>query len=100
LMMLGDRISAEEADRMNMVYKVFSDEVFMEETQQIASRLAQMPTKGLALTKQALNNSLINNYEDQLHDEEILQERAGKTYDYQEGVRAFLEKRKPVFRGE
>ena len=47
-----------------------------------------------------MNNSLINNYEDQLHDEEILQERAGKTQDYKEGIQAFLEKRKPIFKGE
>jgi 2-(1,2-epoxy-1,2-dihydrophenyl)acetyl-CoA isomerase len=58
-----------------------------------------MPTKALALTKHALNNSLVNNYEDQLHDEEILQERAGRTADYKEGVQAFLEKRKPNFTG-
>jgi 2-(1,2-epoxy-1,2-dihydrophenyl)acetyl-CoA isomerase len=62
--------------------------------------VAQMPTKGLALTKQALNQSLINNYEDQLHDEELLQEKAGSTADYKEGVQAFLEKRKPNFKGE
>ena len=66
----------------------------------IALTLAQMPTKALAFTKLALNNSLINNYEDQLHDEEILQERAGSTRDYREGVQAFLEKRKPNFTGE
>ena len=100
LMMLGDKVSAEEAERMGMVYKVFSDDVFHDEAFRIATTLAQMPTKGLAFTKQALNNSLVNNYEDQLHDEEILQQRAGSTYDYKEGVQAFLEKRKPNFKGE
>jgi 2-(1,2-epoxy-1,2-dihydrophenyl)acetyl-CoA isomerase len=58
-----------------------------------------MPTKGLWLTKYALNQSLNNNYDDQLHDEELLQERAGRTADYKEGVQAFLEKRKPRFTG-
>ena len=72
----------------------------MSEAEKIAAQLAQLPTRGLALTKLALNHSLINNYEDQLHDEELLQERAGKTKDYQEGVQAFLEKRKPLFKGE
>ena len=100
LMMLGDRIAAEEAERMGMVYKVFPDESFADESRKLAGVLAELPTAGLALTKQALNHSLINKYEDQLHDEELLQERAGRTSDYREGVQAFLEKRKPIFKGE
>lgn len=100
LSMLGDKVSAEEAERMGMIYKVFANDVFQEEAIKIATTLSQMPTKGLALTKQALNQSLINNYKDQLHDEELLQQQAGNSYDYNEGVKAFLEKRKPNFRGE
>jgi 2-(1,2-epoxy-1,2-dihydrophenyl)acetyl-CoA isomerase len=100
LMMLGEKVNANDAERMGMVYKVFSDENFAEESIKIATTLSQMPTKALALTKLALNNSLINNYEDQLQDEEILQDRAGRTADYKEGVQAFLEKRKPLFKGE
>src|SRR6476659_5709534 len=84
LMMLGDKISSEEAERIGMIYKVFPDENFLNDAEQIAIKLAQMPTKALALTKLALNNSLINNYEDQLHDEELIQERASKTSDYME----------------
>ena len=100
LFMLGDKISADEAERIGMIYKVFADEIFEQEAMKIALMLAQMPTKALAFTKAALNNSLVNNYEDQLHDEELLQERAGKTKDYKEGVQAFLEKRKPNFIGD
>lgn len=100
LFMLGEKITAEEAEKMAMIYKVFDDEQFQDEAKKIAVTLAQMPTKALALTKAALNNSLVNNYEDQLHDEELLQERAGKTKDYREGVQAFLEKRKPNFTGQ
>lgn len=100
LMMLGDKVSAEEAERMGMIYKAFPNERFEEEAKKITATLANMPTKGLALTKQLLDNSFENNYEDQLHDEEIYQQRAGNTKDYKEGVQAFLEKRKPNFTGE
>lgn len=100
LTMLGDKVTAEEAERMGMIYKWFPDADFEAQSFSIAHTLSQLPTRGLALTKQALNNSMINNYEDQLQDEELLQERAGRTYDYQEGVYAFLEKRPPVFKGE
>lgn len=100
LMMLGEKISAEDAERMGMIYKVFPDEAFADESKKMAGSLAAMPTKGLALTKQLLDNSFENNYEDQLHDEEIFQQRAGRTKDYKEGVHAFLEKRNPNFTGE
>lgn len=100
LMLTGDKVGAEEAQRIGMIYKVFGDEEFATESMRLVQTLAQMPTKGLALTKQALNGSVQNHFEDQLHDEEILQQRAGATADFQEGVQAFLEKRPPVFRGE
>lgn len=100
LMMLGEPISADDAERMGMIYKVLPDENFAEESMAIARTLSQMPTKSLAYTKQALNQSFVGAYQDQLQDEEILQMRAGATQDYQEGMRAFLEKRKPVFKGK
>jgi 2-(1,2-epoxy-1,2-dihydrophenyl)acetyl-CoA isomerase len=100
LSMLGEKVSAEEAEKMGMIYKVYNDDVFGAESLDLARRLSEMPTRALAFTKQALNNSFINNYENQLHDEELLQEKASETKDYKEGVQAFLEKRKPIFTGE
>lgn len=100
LFMLSEKISADEAERIGMIYKVFQDENFNEESHKLAATLAGMPTKALHYTKQALNNSFINNLEDQLHDEELLQQKAGSTKDYKEGVDAFLQKRKPNFTGE
>ena len=100
IMMLADKISAEEAERMGMIYKLFPDETFSDESIKIANVLAQMPTEGLALTKEALNHSLNTSLESQLLKEDELQQKAASTYDYNEGVQSFLEKRKPLFKGK
>ncbi len=100
LMMLGDKVSATDAEKMGMIYKVFEDDVFTTEAIKIAETLAQMPTKALALTKQALNASATNNLQQQLALEDQYQQQAASTKDFEEGVKAFLEKRKPVFMGE
>jgi len=99
LMMLGDKVSATEAERMGMLYKVFADDQFKDSLQALASQVAAMPTYGLALTKQALNEAMNNTFEEQLLLEEKLQISAGSSNDYREGVTAFMEKRKPTFKG-
>ncbi|HNP22392.1 MAG TPA: enoyl-CoA hydratase-related protein [Panacibacter sp.] len=100
LMMLADKISASEAERMGMLYKVFSDATFDLESKKIAEKLSAMPTRSLAMIKHALNFSVSNTFEQQLKIEDIYQQRAIETHDYKEGVQAFMEKRKPDFIGE
>ena len=100
LMMLAEKISAAEANRMGMIYKCFSDENFEKEAKAIVKKLAGMPTAGLGLTKRALNYSVHNDLDTQLGIEEQLQTTAGNTTDYKEGITAFVEKRKPVFTGK
>jgi 2-(1,2-epoxy-1,2-dihydrophenyl)acetyl-CoA isomerase len=100
LMMLGEKVPANDAEKLGMIYKVFPDDVFPAESIKIAVTLSQMPTKGLAYTKKVLSMSFTNTLEEQLQDEDIFQQRAAQTSDYKEGVAAFLEKRNPVFKGE
>ena len=100
LMMLGDKVSAEAAERMGMVYKVVSADTLSEETEKIAHTLANMPTKALGMTKRLLNQSMTNNLEAQLEMESKLQIEAAQSEDYAEGVDAFVNKRKPNFKGK
>ena len=100
LMMLGERVSAADAEALGMIYKAFPDESFEAEAGKLAQQLSQMPTRGLGLTKRALNRSLFNDLDTQLDLEDDLQTQAGDTRDYHEGVAAFLEKRPAHFTGK
>lgn len=99
LMMLGDKVTATEAYNMGMIYKIYPIGLFQEEIRSLAETLANMPTKALGLTKRLLNQSLTNNLEQQLALESDLQIKASSSNDYKEGVTAFVEKRKPEFKG-
>jgi 2-(1,2-epoxy-1,2-dihydrophenyl)acetyl-CoA isomerase len=100
MMMLGEKVRAEQALEFGMIYKVCEDDKLQEEAMNITKTLAEMPTRGLGLTKRALNASFHNRLDDQLKLEGELQAEAGQTHDYREGVNAFLEKRQPRFKGE
>ncbi|MDH7911810.1 enoyl-CoA hydratase-related protein [Winogradskyella sp. SYSU M77433] len=100
LAMLGDKVSADEAEKMGMIYKVLSLESFEEEVNKLALKLANMPTLALGKIKEAFNQSLTNDLESQLALESKLQIEAAQTEDYEEGVSAFVEKRKPTFKGK
>jgi len=100
LMMTGDKVPAVEAEQMNMIYKAVADDEFDGYIEQLANKMAKMPTRGFGLTKLAVNKSLNNDLETQLDLEEKLQAEAGSTEDFKEGTQAFLEKRKPTFKGK
>ena len=100
LMMLGDKVTAEEAEELGMIFKVISSESFNEEVEKLAIKLANMPTKALGLIKELLNKSITNTLEQQLELEGKLQIEAALSEDYTEGVNAFMEKRKPIFKGK
>jgi 2-(1,2-epoxy-1,2-dihydrophenyl)acetyl-CoA isomerase len=99
LSMLADPVPAETAAAWGMIWRAVADEQLMPEAEALAARLAAGPTAALGLIKQALDESAINEFEDQLDLEAELQEEAAENPDYAEGLRAFLEKRPPSFTG-
>lgn len=99
LTLLGERISAEQAEQWGMIWRCVDDEALQDEAQQLAAHLATQPTTGLALIKRALNASASNSFDEQLDLERDLQRLAGRTEDYREGVSAFKEKRTANFKG-
>ncbi len=99
-MMTGEKITAQRAWEIGMVYRVCPADTLQQEAMTLATELAAMPTRGLGLTKRGLNASLSNDLDAQLDLEANLQREAGRTHDFVEGVNAFLEKRKPNFTGE
>ncbi len=99
LAMLGPKVSAEQAHDWGMIWQVVDDAELLTTAIDLAQHMATQPTRGYAYTKQALAVSTANTLDAQLEVEKEFMRAAGKTHDYAEGVKAFLEKRAPQYRG-
>ncbi len=100
LSLTGDELTSQDAERYGLVWKVVPAERLVMTAQELAMKLGQGPTKAIGLTKRALNKSISSDLESVLEYESYVQEIAGATADHIEAVRAFFEKRKPVFKGK
>jgi 2-(1,2-epoxy-1,2-dihydrophenyl)acetyl-CoA isomerase len=100
LALLGEPLAAEKAEDWGLIWKVVDDDKLRAEAEALTAYLAIQPTQALALIKQALEAASVNSLDKQLDLERDYQRVAGRTLDYAEGTRAFLEKRKPNFTGK
>jgi len=100
LAMLGEKLSADTAEQWGLIWKCVPDCTLMDEANAMAAHFAQAPTKGLAFTKKALQASYANTLPEQLKLEGAMMRELGHSFDYKEGVAAFIAKRAPNFRGE
>lgn len=100
LMITADKIDAQEAMQLGLLNRIIPAADLMKEAEEWASRLAKGPTRAFGLTKRAVNRSIYPDLEELLENEAYLQEIAGRTDDFQEGVKAFIEKRQPAYTGK
>ncbi len=100
LAMLGEKLTADRAEQWGLIWKALPDETLMTEAMAMAEHFACAPTKGLAFTKRAFQQSYGNSLPDQLALEGQMMRELGRSHDYREGVDAFVNKRTPHFKGQ
>ena len=98
--MLMPKVTAQQAKEWGLIWEVVEDAKLMDTVMALAEHLATQPTRGFAYTKQAFSASMTNTLDEQLELEKTLMSTAGFTDDYAEGVKAFLEKRQPEYKGQ